>query len=71
MWVSPLGAVVAIVMASVLIASHPTFAFVIGAGSESNRACGKTGPDHIAEKAQLHRLRIGCDNFLNVLMGNF
>jgi hypothetical protein len=30
MWVSPFGAVIAIVMASVLIASHPTFAFVIG-----------------------------------------
>jgi hypothetical protein len=30
MWVSPLGAIVAIVMASVLIASHPTIAFVIG-----------------------------------------
>lgn len=32
---------------------------------------GQTGPGHIAEKAQLHRLRIGCDNFLNVLMGNY
>jgi hypothetical protein len=30
MWVSPFGAIIAIVMASVLIASHPTFAFVIG-----------------------------------------
>jgi hypothetical protein len=30
MWVSPFGAVVAIVMASVLIASHPAIAFVIG-----------------------------------------
>jgi hypothetical protein len=30
MWVSPFGAVIAIVMASVLIASHPTAAFVIG-----------------------------------------
>jgi hypothetical protein len=30
MWVSPFGAVIAIVMASVLIASHPTFAFVVG-----------------------------------------
>jgi hypothetical protein len=32
---------------------------------------GNTSPDRIAEKAQLHRLRIGCDNFLNVLMGNY
>ena len=23
------------------------------------------------EAAELHRLRIGCDNFLNVLVGNF
>ena len=30
MWISPFGAVIAIVMASVLIASHPTIAFVIG-----------------------------------------
>ena len=30
MWISPFGAVIAIVMASVLIASHPTFAFVVG-----------------------------------------
>jgi hypothetical protein len=30
MWVSPFGAIIAIVMAPVLIASHPTFAFVIG-----------------------------------------
>ena len=29
MWVSPFGAIIAIIMASVLIASHPTFAFVV------------------------------------------
>ena len=32
---------------------------------------GQTGPDHIKAAAELHRLRIGCDNFLNVLMGNY
>ena len=32
---------------------------------------GNTSPEHIAEKAELHRLRIGCDNFLNCLVGNF
>ena len=30
MWISPFGAVIAIVMASILIASHPTIAFVVG-----------------------------------------
>jgi hypothetical protein len=32
---------------------------------------GQTSPEHIAEKAELHRLGIGCDNFLNVLAGNY
>ena len=29
-WISPFGVIIAIVMAAVLIASHPTIAFVIG-----------------------------------------
>jgi hypothetical protein len=32
---------------------------------------GQTGPDHIKEAAELHRLRIGCDNFINALVGNY
>jgi hypothetical protein len=32
---------------------------------------GQNSPDHIQEAAELHRLRIGCDNFLNVLAGNY
>jgi hypothetical protein len=38
---------------------------------EATARGGNTGPDHIREAAALHRLRIGCDNFLNVLMGNY
>jgi hypothetical protein len=38
---------------------------------EATARGGNTGPDHIKEAAALHRLRVGCDNFLNVLMGNY
>ena len=32
---------------------------------------GQPWPDHIKAAAELHRLRIGCDNFLNMLMGYY
>jgi hypothetical protein len=32
---------------------------------------GQTGPDHIKEAAELHRLRLASDNFLNALAGNY
>jgi hypothetical protein len=32
---------------------------------------GNTSPEHIAEKAELHRMRITCANFVNALVSNF
>jgi hypothetical protein len=41
------------------------------ASSGSHRIWWPARPDHIKAAAELHRSRIGCDNFLNVLMGNY
>jgi hypothetical protein len=32
---------------------------------------GKTTPKHIQEAAELHRMRVACDNFCNALNGNY